>query len=192
MAEDNFVQEDDLDPNKHSEAFRINFDNNFKYWFGRNLGIWRSRRQYFFEEEKEAMNIDMLIKIEKYIDKNPGELRYRFTWSPEKETDFFKKKPSYSKEGVMDVSIWGHQLHRSNGYLSRSAGISSIRQVDEHELIFESKYDGWYFLEHTRLIDQDRYRYRVIYGWYRDKLQIVENHHEIRIKEALAPIQESK
>ena len=49
-------------------------------------------------------------------------------------------------------------------------------------LIVESNYDNWHVLEHTRLIDQDKYRSRTIYSWLNDKLKIVENHHEIRIK----------
>ena len=48
-------------------------------------------------------------------------------------------------------------------------------------MIFESSYEDWYILEHTRLIDQDDYRYRFIYSWNKDMLKIVESHHEIRI-----------
>ena len=65
--------------------------------------------------------------------------------------------------------------------MSESPGISNIRQVDEHELIFESHHENWDILEHTRLIDQDRYRSRVIYRWDKRHLKVVENHHEIRL-----------
>ena len=41
---------------------------------------------------------------------------------------------------------------------------------------------NWHVLEHTRLIDQDKFRSRTIYSWFNDKLKIVENHHEIRVK----------
>ena len=78
-------------------------------------------------------------------------------------------------------SIKGHQLIREKFYLSDIDGISNIKQVDEHEMIFESSYEDWYILEHTRLIDEDNYRFRVIYSWNKDKLKIVENHHEIKI-----------
>ncbi|KGG12238.1 MULTISPECIES: hypothetical protein [Prochlorococcus] len=178
-----------IDSPSQEDNFRINFDNNLRRWFGRNLGEWRSRRQYFFDDE-DVLNVEMIIKIEKYVERTPGDLRYRFTWMTEDNSDFFKKKPSYSKEGIIEVSVLGHQLHRNNCYLSESPGVSSIRQVDEHELIFESKYDRWYVLEHTRLIDQDRYRSRVIYSWNSDKLRIVENHHEIRIHDALGLIED--
>ena len=53
----------------------------------------------------------------------------------------------------MQAFIRGHQLIRQNFYLSDKDGISNIKQVDEHEMIFESSYEGWYILEHTRLID---------------------------------------
>ena len=81
----------------------------------------------------------------------------------------------------MQAFIKDHQLIREKFYLSDIDGISNIKQVDEHEMIFESSYEDWYILEHTRLIDRDNYRYRVIYSWNKDKLKIVENHHEIKI-----------
>ncbi len=107
---------------------------------------------------------------------------YRFNWWCEDEKDFFIKRPSYKSEGEIIARLQGHQLIRNSSYLSDSSGISNIRQVDEHELIFESNYDNWYVLEHTRLIDQDKFRSRTIYSWFKDNLKIVENHHEIRIE----------
>ena len=80
----------------------------------------------------------------------------------------------------MQAFIRGHQLIRQNFYLSDKDGISNIKQVDEHEMIFESSYENWYILEHTRLIDADNYRFRVIYSWKNNELKIVENHHEIK------------
>ena len=88
----------------------------------------------------------------------------------------------FDGKGEIIARLQGHQLIRESSYLSDSSGISNIRQVDEHELIFESNYDNWHVLEHTRLIDQDKFRSRTIYSWFNDKLKIVENHHEIRIK----------
>ena len=81
----------------------------------------------------------------------------------------------------MQAFIKDHQLIREKFYLSDIDGISNIKQVDEHEMIFESSYEDWYILEHTRLVDGDNYRYRVIYSWNKNKLKIVENHHEIKI-----------
>ena len=81
----------------------------------------------------------------------------------------------------MRAFLKGHQLMRESFYLSNDGGISNIKQVDEHEMIFESSYKDWYILEHTRLIDSDNYRFRVIYSWNQNKLKIVENHHEIKI-----------
>jgi len=81
----------------------------------------------------------------------------------------------------MQAFLKGHQLIRGNFYLSDVAGITNIKQVDEHEMIFESSYKNWYILEHTRLVDSDKFRFRVIYSWNKNKLKIVENHHEIKI-----------
>ena len=40
---------------------------------------------------------------------------------------------------------------RENFYLSNDEGISNIKQVDEHEMIFESSYKDWYIIEHTNI-----------------------------------------
>ena len=163
------------------DRLRIDFDSNLRRWFGRNIGLWHSRRQYFFDEEK-AVNLEMYINIEKVIQSGSQFQGYRFKWWCEDEKDFFIKRPNYKSKGEITARLQGHQLIRDSSYLSDSQGISNIRQVDEHELIFESNYDYWHVLEHTRLIDQDKFRSRTIYSWLEDKLKIVENHHEIRIK----------
>ncbi len=169
-----------LNINRYSEDLRINFDTNLRRWFSRNIGVWKSRRQYFFEQE-DVLHLEMFINIEELKENNEHGCCYKFSWWCEQETDFFIKKPNYLKEGVIEASLFGHQLHKSSGYLNNDLCFSNIRQVDEHELIFDSSYDNWHILEHTRLIDHDRYRSRNIYSWKENKLIIVENHHEIRI-----------
>ena len=163
------------------DRLRIDFDSNLKRWFGRNIGLWHSKRQYFFDEEK-AINLEMYIKVDKLIQSDSGFESYKFKWWCKDEKDFFIKRPNYKSEGEIIAQLKGHQLIRDCSYLSKSPGISNIRQVDEHELIFESNYDNWHVLEHTRLIGQDKFRSRTIYSWFKDKLKIVENHHEIRVK----------
>ena len=46
------------------DRLRIDFDSNLKRWFSRNIGLWHSRRQYFFDEEK-AINLEMYIDVAK-------------------------------------------------------------------------------------------------------------------------------
>ena len=164
------------------ERLRIDFDSNFKRWFSRNIGLWHSKRQYFFDQEK-AVNLEMYINVSKLKQPDSEFESYRFNWWCEDKKDFFVNRPAYKNKGEMVVRLQGHQLIRNCSYLSNSSGISNIRQVDEHELIFESNYDDWHILEHTRLIDQDKFRSRTIYSWYEDNLKIVENHHEIRIND---------
>ena len=163
------------------DRLRIDFDSSLGRWFSRNIGLWHSRRQYFFDEEK-AVNLEMYINVDKLLQSHSEFQSYRFKWWCEDEKDFFIKRPKYKSEGEITARLQGHQLIRESSYLSDSSGISNIRQVDEHELIFESNYDNWHILEHTRLIDQDKFRSRTIYSWFKDKLKIVENHHEIRMK----------
>ncbi len=156
-------------------------NSNLKRWFSRNIGLWKSNRTYFLEEESKTYNLCMFINVEAMKSKKEWESHYKFTWYPEKKYSFFDENPKYKEKGEMQAFIKGHQLIREKFYLSDIDGISNIKQVDEHEMIFESTYEDWYILEHTRLVDQDNYRYRVIYSWNQDKLKIVENHHEIKI-----------
>ena len=160
---------------------QISLNSNLKRWFSRNLGSWKSNRSYFFEEAQKTYNLCMNINIEALENKSDWETYYKFSWYPEKKYDFFEKNPQYKERGEMKALLRGHQLHRENFYLSNVEGISNIRQVDEHEMIFESSYKNWYIIEHTRLVDSDNYRFRVIYSWNNSKLKIVENHHEIKI-----------
>ena len=73
------------------DRHRINFDSNLRRWFGRNIGLWHSRRQYLFENE-EAVNLDMFINVEKVSQSNPEFESYRFKWWCEDEKDFFIKE----------------------------------------------------------------------------------------------------
>ena len=159
----------------------VSVNSNLKRWFSRNIGLWKSNRTYFLEEGKKTYNLCMNINIEALENKKEWESHYKFTWYPEKKYSFFEENPNYKEKGEMNAYISGHQLIREKFYLSDIDGRSNIKQVDEHEMIFESFYEDWYILEHTRLIDEDNYRYRVIYSWNKDKLKIVENHHEIKI-----------
>ena len=159
----------------------ISLNSNLKRWFSRNIGFWKSNRTYFFDQLQKTYTLCMNIDIQALENKSEWESHYKFTWYPDKKYDFFKENPQYKERGEMKAFLRGHQLVRGNFYLSNVEGISNIRQVDEHEMIFESSYEDWYILEHTRLIDSDNYRYRVIYSWNKNKLKIVENHHEIKI-----------
>ena len=164
---------------------RIRLDSSLRRWFSRNLGLWRSRRLYFFSDE-DVLRVDMLLRVESFNEPVEGEAAYRFTWWPEKEYDFFERKPRYVKTGTMVAYLCGHQLRRSHGYLCGSPTRSQIRQVDEHEMVFESHYQEWDILEHIRLVDQDRYRSRSIYSWRDGALELAEIHHEVRVEDAAA------
>ena len=159
----------------------ISLNSNLRRWFSRNIGLWKSNRTYFLNEKQKTYNLSMNIKIQALENKSQWESHYKFTWYPEKKYNFFDENPQFKAQGEMRAFLRGHQLMRENFYFTDNEGISNIKQVDEHEMIFESSYDDWYILEHTRLVDSDNYRFRVIYSWQQNKLKIVENHHEIKI-----------
>jgi hypothetical protein len=166
---------------------RIQLDSNLKRWFGRNLGLWRSRRLYFFAEA-EVLRLDMLVRVEMYSEPSHGEAAYRLSWWPEESYDFFKVKPQYRARGSVDAYLCGHQLRRSQDFIAGIPMKSQIRQVDEHEVIFESQDQDLQVIEHIRLVDQDRYRSRSIYCWRDGQLEFNEIHHEIRLEAAGAPL----
>ena len=159
----------------------ISLNSNLKRWFSRNVGSWKSNRTYFLNEAQKTYNLCMNIDIQPLKNKLEWESHLKFTWYPENKYDFFQENPQYKEKGEMQAYLKGHQLIRENFYLSDIEGISKIKQVDEHEMIFESSYEDWYILEHTSLVDSDNYRFRVIYSWNKNKQKIVENHHEIKI-----------
>jgi hypothetical protein len=158
-----------------------------KRWFGRNLGLWRSRRLYFFGDA-EVLRLDMLVRVEMYSEPSHGEAAYRLSWWPEESYDFFKIKPQYRSRGCVDAYLCGHQLRRSQDFIDGIPVKSQIRQVDEHEVILESQDQDLHVIEHIRLVDQDRYRSRSIYCWRDGQLELSEIHHEIRLEAAGLPL----
>jgi len=166
---------------------RIQLDSNLKRWLGRNLGLWRSRRLYFFADD-QVLRLDMLVRVEIYSEPSHGEAAYRLSWWPEESYDFFKIKPQFRSEGCVDAYLCGHQLRRSQDVVASIPIKSQIRQVDEHEVILESQDQDLHVIEHIRLVDQDRYRSRSIYCWRDGQLEISEIHHEIRLEAAGLPL----
>ena len=173
-------QNSNLNPGEYNSP-EISLNSNLRRWFSRNIGLWKSNRAYFLEDDKKVYNLCMFINIELLKNKKEWESNYRFSWYPEKKYNFFEENPQYKEKGEMKACIRGHQLIREKFYLSDVDRISNIKQVDENEMIFESSYEDWYILEHTRLVDADNFRFRVIYSWHKNKLKIVENHHETKI-----------
>jgi hypothetical protein len=167
---------------------RIRLDTNLRRWFARNLGLWRSRRTYFFAEDDEVLRVDMFLRIEIHGEPVQGDEGYRFTWWPQEQHRFFERKPEYRAEGTMEAWLCGHQLRRSCGYLAGAPTVSQIRQIDEHTMAFNSHYEDWEILEQIRLVDQDRYRSRSIHTWRHGVLELAEIHHEIRLEAAGEPI----
>lgn len=161
---------------------RIQLDSSLKRWFNRTIGLWRSRRLYFFSDPEETLRLDMMLRIERVEEPVEGEAAYRISWWPENDHGFFARHPDQPAEGSMQAWLCGHQLRRSHGYFFASPGRSLIRQVDEHELLFESHSQNWQILEHIRLVDQDRFRARSIYSWCDGNLRLAETHHEIRVE----------
>jgi len=174
-------------PSVKLESSRIRLDSSLRRWFSRNLGLWRSRRLYFFADG-DVLRVDMMLRVESFSEPIEGDAAYRFSWWPEQDFDFFEKKPRFVPNGSMEAYLCGHQLRRSRGYLCGSPTKSQIRQVDEHEVVFESHYQEWDILEHIRLVDQDRYRARSIYSWKDGELELAETHHEIRVEGAGTPL----
>ncbi|MEB3303541.1 MAG: hypothetical protein VKK99_02990, partial [Cyanobacteriota bacterium] len=60
---------------------RIQLDSSLRRWFSRNLGLWRSRRLYFFTDG-DVLRVDMMLRVESFSEPIEGEAAYRFTWWP--------------------------------------------------------------------------------------------------------------
>ena len=95
------------------DRLRIDFDSNLRRWFGRNIGLWHSRRQYFFDEEK-AVNLEMYVNVAKLIQSDSEFQSYRFNWCCEDEKDFFTKSPIYKSEGEIIARLKGQTLIRDS------------------------------------------------------------------------------
>ena len=63
----------------------VKINSNLKRWFSRNIGLWKSNRTYYLEEERKTHNLCMYINIESLENKKEWESHYKFTWYPEKK-----------------------------------------------------------------------------------------------------------
>ena len=63
----------------------ITVNSNLKRWFSRNIGLWKSNRTYFLDEEQKTYNLCMNINIQALEKKSEWESHYKFTWYPEKK-----------------------------------------------------------------------------------------------------------
>ncbi len=93
------------------DRLRIDFDSNLRRWFDRNIGLWHSKRQYFFDDEN-AVNLEMYLSVNKLNQCDSEFESYRFKWWCEDEKDFFIKRQTYKSEGEMTARLHGHQIIR--------------------------------------------------------------------------------
>ena len=61
----------------------VSIDSNLKRWFSRNIGLWKSNRTYFLEEERKTYNLCMYINIESLENEKEWESHYKFSWYPD-------------------------------------------------------------------------------------------------------------
>ena len=93
----------------------ISLNSNLKRWFSRNIGLWKSNRTYFFEEEKKAYNLIMNINIQSLKKNSEWESYYKFNWYPEKKYNFFEENPQYKDKKPpfvgtrKDLFLWQQQ-----------------------------------------------------------------------------------
>ena len=87
-------------PTAHQASKPIQVDTSLRRWFGRNLGLWRSRRQYTFSDD-QVLHLDMNLKMEAFAEPEVGESRYRFSWWPEGQVSeaFLSGSPGTSEKG---------------------------------------------------------------------------------------------
>ena len=62
--------------NESPQRDRLTLDNSLRRWFSRNVGLWRSRRIYFFEDD-EACRVDMMLRVEAFSEPVEGASKLR-------------------------------------------------------------------------------------------------------------------
>ena len=56
----------------------ISLNSNLKRWFSRNIGFWKSKRTYFFDELQKTYNLSMNINIQALENQSKWESYYKF------------------------------------------------------------------------------------------------------------------
>ena len=58
-------------PSRADGSPSVSVDSNLRRWFARNLGVWRSRRQYMFSDD-QVLHLDMNLKMETFAEPTAG------------------------------------------------------------------------------------------------------------------------
>ena len=56
-----------------NDAPEITLNSNLKRWFSRNIGLWKSNRTYFLDDEQKTYNLCMNLNIEALENKSEWE-----------------------------------------------------------------------------------------------------------------------
>jgi len=99
------------------DRLRIDFDSNLRRWFGRNIGLWHSKRQYFFDEEK-GINLEMYINVSKLIQSDLEFESYRFKWWCEDQKDFFIKKVCIGAKNKKKIKVGNINNYRDYSWIT--------------------------------------------------------------------------
>ena len=60
----------------------ISINSNLKRWFSRNIGLWKSNRTYFLDDEQKTYNLCMNLNIQSIENKSEGDSHYKFSCYP--------------------------------------------------------------------------------------------------------------
>ena len=150
----------------------------FKDWFDRTVGEWRSERRYLYY----GPNGPTAQMITTYFDTtNPEPDLYVVKWESYPHDKEGNRKGN-AMTGSMALRLEGAKLKRDRGYFTADETHQYLERVDADTVVFTTAYGGHRYREEIRMLGDDlRLRQTVAHREDDDSLYLAGQYVETRI-----------
>ena len=139
-------------------------------WMKRSVGSWKSHRRYLYGNPKQNPKIQNLETSFDIVNEEEDPNVFTIHWHSDQGTT-----------GTMAVTVDGSCLHRSRGYFTDEETDTHMAFIDSDTILFTSSYNGMFFREEIRLLDNDTMRLRQTVGYKDGKVTICGQYLEVRV-----------
>ena len=151
----------------------------FLDWIERSCGEWRSERRYIYfgtTRETKAQTV-----ITTHFEMKPlDNAQYKIDWQSWAHKDLRGNQVERPTTGEMVFTLNGNVLERNIGYFTDAQTSQVMERVDNDTVIFRTEYDGQYFREEIRFVDNNT-RLRQTIGFKGGQLILSGQYTELRI-----------
>ena len=151
----------------------------FLDWIERSCGEWRSERRYIYFGSERQAKAQTIITTYFGMEPVDGDV-YRINWESWTHKDLKGAQVERPTTGEMLIQLKGNLLERNVGYFTDAQTSQAMERIDDDTVVFRTEYDGQYFREEIRFVDNNT-RLRQTIGFKGGELILSGQYTETRI-----------